>query len=164
MTRTLKVSDNGSGHNSGGALDGEALKRYVDRVANIMQEQKDLAEAIKEICAECDEAGVASKKEVRRRARESLMDPEVLRSQLDRDEEQRRALGWLADTPLGEAAIKEAGKPRRQRNADAEAGKRQGRIHSIEEALEAGRKHLSGDEGLSAGAVPSPFEDDRPEG
>jgi uncharacterized protein (UPF0335 family) len=65
-------------------IDATALKRYVERAAKIMEEQKELGEALKEICGEADEAGVATKREVRRLARESLMDHDVLHAQLDR--------------------------------------------------------------------------------
>ena len=109
MARTLRGANSGAGHNSGErAIDRDALKRYVSRVANVMEQQKELARAVVEICSEADEAGVATKREIRRRAKESLMDPAVLRAQLDRDEELRLALGWLAETPLGINAISRA--------------------------------------------------------
>ncbi len=96
--------ENSIGDNSGGMIDADALKRYIDRAANLMQEQKGLAEDLKEICSEADEAGVATKREVRRLARESLMDHEVLHAQLDRMDALRAALGGFAETDLGRAA------------------------------------------------------------
>jgi hypothetical protein len=104
MARNLK--SDGPGHNSDGALDGEQLKKRVAEAAELMMEQKKLSEDLKELCREADEAGVCSKSELRRRARESLMDPEILEAQLQRDADLRAALGWFVKTPLGEAAVK----------------------------------------------------------
>ncbi len=139
MARTLRTGDNGAGHNSSGMIDGDALKRFVERVASLMKEQKDLAEDIKEVCGECDEAGVASKKEVRRRARESLMDPEILRAQLERDDALRHALGWFVDTPLGAAAVEAAAAPARTRR------RLQGDALPVEEAIAKAQTHLNGE-------------------
>jgi uncharacterized protein (UPF0335 family) len=91
----------------GGAIDAEALKGYVDRVSRLMEEQKSLGEDIAEVCGEADEAGVASKREIRKLARESLMEPEVLQSQLQRMDDLRQALGAFGSTPLGAAAMED---------------------------------------------------------
>lgn len=107
--------ENSIGDNSG-TIDAEALKGYIERAANVMQEQKVLGEDLKEICAQADEAGVASKKEIRRLARESLMDQEVLTSQLERMDALRRALGGFAETPLGTAAVEQLDQRRRRRS------------------------------------------------
>ncbi len=149
MARTLKVSDNGAGHNSG-VIDAAALKRRVERVANLMREQKALGEDIKEEVAAGDEAGEASKKELRRLARESLMDAEVLEAQLDHMAKLRQALGSFAALPLGEAAVKEASNPKR------------GRKDKTEEALDAAKAHLSGEPVNGGWTLSSPraFEDD----
>jgi uncharacterized protein (UPF0335 family) len=90
-----------------GAIDAPALKGYVDRVSRLMEEQKALGEDIAEVCAEADEAGVASKREIRKLARESLMEPEVLQSQLQRMDDLRQALGGFGSTPLGAAAMED---------------------------------------------------------
>ena len=95
-------------HNSEGAIDAEALKRYVSRVSALMEDQAALARDIAEVCTECDEAGVASKRELRRLARESLMETDVLQAQLERMDALRHALGAFITTPLGAAAA-EAG-------------------------------------------------------
>jgi uncharacterized protein (UPF0335 family) len=93
---------------SGGDIDAAALKNYVDRVSRLMGEQKSLGEDIAEVCAEADEAGVASKREIRKLARESLMEPEVLQSQLQRMDDLRQALREFGSTPLGKAAMERA--------------------------------------------------------
>lgn len=92
--------ENSLGDNSG-AIDAAALKRYVERAAGVMEEQRALGEDLKEICTEADEAGVCTKRDLRRRARESLMDPEVLQAQLATAEAQRTALGWFNNLPVG---------------------------------------------------------------
>jgi uncharacterized protein (UPF0335 family) len=112
MARNLQ--SNGPGHN-GGPPDGEALKSYVERAARLMTEQKAIGDDLKELCKECDEAGACSKKELRRLARESLMDPEILQSQLERMDLLRHALAGLVDLPLGQSAMREASKPKRRR-------------------------------------------------
>jgi uncharacterized protein (UPF0335 family) len=110
MARTRKIkaetaqSNNGPGHNSTGMIDRDALKSYVEQAAHVMRQQKELGDAIKEICSEADEAGVATKREIRRLARESLMDHEVLHAQLERMDLLRHALGEFLGTPLGRAA------------------------------------------------------------
>jgi uncharacterized protein (UPF0335 family) len=91
-----------------GAIDAAALKNYVDRVSSLMREQKSLGEDIAQVCAEADEAGVASKREIRKLARESQIEPEVLHSQLQRMDDLRQALGGFDSTPLGEAALARA--------------------------------------------------------
>ncbi len=121
--------ENSVGDNSAGMIDADALKKYVERAANIMQEQKALGEDLKEICAEADEAGVATRKDLRRRARESLMDPEVLQSQLETAAAQRAALGWFRSLPEGSEPTFEdrfesakparRGRPRKDNGAEA---------------------------------------------
>jgi uncharacterized protein (UPF0335 family) len=90
----------------GGVIDAEALNDYVSRVASLMREQQGLADDIKNVCASADEAGVASKREIRKLARERLMEPDVLDAQLTRMQDLRDALRSFVTTPLGEAAVK----------------------------------------------------------
>lgn len=92
----------------GGQINAGALAAYVERVSRVMVQQKELADAIKNICAEADEAGVASKREIRRLARESQMEPDVLRQQLQRMADLRCALGEFEATPLGQSAMQRA--------------------------------------------------------
>jgi hypothetical protein len=74
-----------------------------------MQEQASIGDDIKEICKAADDAGTCTRRELRRLARESLMDQDVLAAQLDRMDTLRHALGQLEDTPLGDAAVSFAG-------------------------------------------------------
>jgi uncharacterized protein (UPF0335 family) len=91
-----------------GVIDAEALNDYVSRVASLMREQQGLADDIKNVCASADEAGVASKREIRKLARERLMEPDVLDAQLTRMQDLRDALRSFVTTPLGEAAMRSA--------------------------------------------------------
>jgi uncharacterized protein (UPF0335 family) len=102
-------------------IDATALKEYVERAARLMTEQRALGVDLKELCKECDEAGACSKKELRRLARESLMDQEVLGSQIERMDALRHALGLFAGTPLGEAAVQRETAPRRRIRKKPEA-------------------------------------------
>jgi uncharacterized protein (UPF0335 family) len=101
-------------------IDRDALKREVERVASLMQEVAGINEDIKEICKAADEAGTCTRRELRRLARESLMDNDVLTAQLERMDTLRRALGQLQDTPLGNAAVKNAEKRSRKPQTDIE--------------------------------------------
>jgi len=94
-----------------GDIDAEAFGQYVARAGEIMRQQKALGDRLKELCAEADEAGVASRSEVRRHARESLMKQDVLQARLERDAALRRALGEYITTPLGGAAARSAEAP-----------------------------------------------------
>jgi uncharacterized protein (UPF0335 family) len=106
-----------------GAIDAQALKGYVDRVSRLMEEQKSLGEDIAQVCAEADEAGVASKREIRKLARESLMEPEVLQNQLQRMDDLRQALGAFDSTPLGAAAMEDLATRRAENIAATEASR-----------------------------------------
>ena len=142
----------------GGAVNAASLARYVERVAAVMEQQKALAEDIAAICGEANEAGVASKRELRRLARESLMEPDVLSEQLARMAALRAALGSYAATPLGEAAlvVRPAPPPASRSLAPKPAkafaeqplGKPRGRPRkAAEDALADARLHLGETEG-----------------
>lgn len=106
-----------------GAIDAQALKGYVDRVSRLMGEQKALGEDIAQVCAEADEAGIASKREIRKLARESQMEPEVLQSQLQRMDDLRQALGAFGSTPLGAAAMEDLATRRAENIAATEVSR-----------------------------------------
>ena len=61
--------------------------------------------AIKEIVAEAKEAGHVPK-HLRQIVRESRLEPDVRKDHLATLDQMRRELGWFADTPLGEAALR----------------------------------------------------------
>ncbi len=145
----------------GGAINASALATYVERVSRLMEEQKNLGKDIAEVCAEADEAGVASKREIRRLARESMMEPDVLQAQLSRMDDLRRALGQFEATPLGQAAVQhesnghdiaatpQVARPKKKfAEQPVTAPRRRGRpsktTPSVDEALALSRQHLGG--------------------
>jgi uncharacterized protein (UPF0335 family) len=109
MARTLKTSENGPGHNSGGS--GSADSIYARRIIRVEEEIRSLKEDVKEIYAEAKEADVRVKPI--RLAVKLYFDPEHVRvaraATQDEAEIIIHALGGYADTPLGEAAIKSDG-------------------------------------------------------
>ncbi len=141
MARSLSADD-GKGHNSGGMIDGEAVKRFVSRVSVLMEEQKAIGDDIKEICAEFAESGHGTSKELRQLARESLKEPEVLSAHLERMDMLRHALGGFADTPLGEAAIDNVA----QFNEEADRRVKGSRRSRSKDAMQAAQDHLNGPE------------------
>jgi uncharacterized protein (UPF0335 family) len=92
------------GHNS---IAGDELKRYIERIERLREQQKALKEDEKEVFAEAKGRGFDVKimrQVIKRRAR----------NKDDIDEEEtlielyERALGQLKDTPLGQAAMARA--------------------------------------------------------
>lgn len=145
MAKTLSAhGDDGS--NIGGAVDREAWRDMVARARNLMIMQKDIGEDLKELCAECDEKGIATKKELRRHARTSLMDQDIVEQQRERDDMLLAALGDFATLPLGESAMRATQRPKRSRGRPR---KNQGH-----EALDRAEAHF-GDED-----DPLPFEEE----
>jgi uncharacterized protein (UPF0335 family) len=81
------------------------LQGFVERINREKDEIAIHNEAIKGIVAEAKEAGIVPK-HLRQIVRESRIDPEVREDHLATLDRMRRELGWLADTPLGEAALR----------------------------------------------------------
>ena len=137
MARSLSSKDS-AGHNSGGIIDGEALRRYVSRAMALLEERDALGEDLKEVYAEAKEAGFVTA-QLRQIVREQRMEPLMLESHLEAMDMLRHALGVLSDTPLGEAAV--------QREQEAPATRKPGRPRSkIADAMQAAQEHLSGNE------------------
>jgi uncharacterized protein (UPF0335 family) len=127
-------------------IDREALERDVERVANLMREQASIGDDIKEICKAADDAGTCTRRELRRLARESLMDHDVLTAQLDRMETLRYALGQLEDTPLGDAAVKSVGKRKPQTDLEDVIGPVPGTRRHDDIAEESGESYSGPDD------------------
>lgn len=89
----------------GGGLAADRLRSIVERIERLEEEKAALAGDIKEVYAEAKGAGFDAKI-IRQVIRERKMEAD------DRAEREhlldlyRRALGMLADTPLGEAALR----------------------------------------------------------
>ncbi len=107
MARSLSASD---GHNSGGMIDGESLRRFVSRAMSLLEERDGINEDLKEVYAEAKEAGFVTQ-QLRQIVREQRMEPLTLEAHLESMDALRHALGGLADTPLGEAAVSAAEAP-----------------------------------------------------
>ena len=85
-------------------IDTEALRRYVDRVVALHEERKDLNGSIAEVYEEAKDAGLVTK-HLRQVVREAMMKADERASQYQVLESYRQALGMLAGTPLGDAAM-----------------------------------------------------------
>lgn len=102
----------------------QALRGYVDRVANLIGERQNLNNDIKEIYEEAKEAGFVTK-HLRTMVREFLMDRNVRQEQYEILDQYRHAIGLLDGTPLGEAAMRRAAevaggtRPKRRRGRPA---------------------------------------------
>ena len=89
----------------GGVVNNEALGRYVERIETLHHERKSLNDDIREVYSEAKEAGLVPAI-LRQIVRERRLDDEVRHDQYALLDTYRRALGMLADTPLGEAALR----------------------------------------------------------
>jgi|SRR5215472_12578831 len=140
MARRLSSrSENGAGHNSSGMTDREGLKRHVDSILKLMGDRDEINDAIKERYENAKEAGFVPKI-LRKIVAELRMDAEVRQEQYNLLDEYRLALGLLADTPLGEAAI-EAAQAEGGEIAQLIPRQRRGRRRSAE-AIRAAQDHL----------------------
>jgi uncharacterized protein (UPF0335 family) len=91
----------------GGVINEQALERYVSRIENLHNERKSLNEDIKEVYGEAKDAGFDTTI-LREIVRERQMEEPARHSRYALLEAYRRALGMLADTPLGQAAMDRA--------------------------------------------------------
>ena len=103
----------------GGVINEQALERYVSRIENLHNERKSLNEDIKEVYGEAKDAGFDTTI-LREIVRERQMEEPARHSRYALLDSYRRALGMLADTPLGQAAM-------RQAEAETTNGTRRGR-------------------------------------
>lgn len=91
----------------GGVIKEGALARYVERVEHLHEERASLGEDIKAVMEEAKNAGFVPKI-IRQMVRERKMEPTELQDHLALLDSYRRALGMLAGTPLGDAAMDRA--------------------------------------------------------
>lgn len=96
------MTEAGPGHNS---IAGERLKSFIERIERLEEEKAGLAEDIKDIYAEAKGTGFDTKT-IRKIVKLRKMDAEKRREEEELLEIYMTALGMLADTPLGQAAIK----------------------------------------------------------
>jgi uncharacterized protein (UPF0335 family) len=91
----------------GGVINEQALERYVSRIENLHNDRKSLNEDIKEVYGEAKDAGFDTTI-LREIVRERQMEEPARHSRYALLDSYRRALGMLADTPLGQAAMRQA--------------------------------------------------------
>jgi uncharacterized protein (UPF0335 family) len=130
-----------------GAIDQEALQRYVGRVISLHQERKTLNEDIAEIYEEAKNAGFVTKI-IRQIVREQQMEEDERLSHYNLLDTYRHALGMLADTPLGAAAMASASRPRPFAEQPIRRGRgrpRKGAADRVDDALSKARDHLGGE-------------------
>lgn len=92
------------------ALSNSDLERFVDRLVDLETDKQAAAQQIKEVLGEAEQAGF-SKKAIRQVVKRKLetADQKAAREQVENDLDlMLAALGMLATTPLGEAALKRA--------------------------------------------------------
>ena len=136
--------------NAGGVINRDALKSYVDRVAKLHDERDELNETIRAIYREAKEAGFDTTV-LREIVREYRTDAEPRSSRYALLDAYRRALGMLADTPLGEAAMaRETAAVERPKPFAEQPIKRRGRPRkngnaAVDDALDRARTHLGGE-------------------
>jgi uncharacterized protein (UPF0335 family) len=126
MARNL--TRNGPGHNSGGMIDADGLRKFVERINNLEADRKVIGDDIKEVYEEAKEAGFVTKI-IRQIARERRLDSGVREQHLALLEAYRAALGDFAGTELGKA-----GEPKQKRS----------RKNAAQDALDKARTHLNG--------------------
>lgn len=90
-----------------GGIAGERLRSFIERIERLEEEKRALAADIKEVYAEAKVTGL-DPAIMRKIVRERRMDKDDLDEQETLLDIYRRALGMLADTPLGEAAMRAA--------------------------------------------------------
>lgn len=113
---------------SDGVVNRDALRSYADRIEHLHDERDDLSNDVREVYREAKDAGFDTTI-LREIVRERRMEPEARHSRYALLDSYRVALGMLADTPLGEAAMSRAsgetprrrrgpGRPRKERPMD----------------------------------------------
>jgi uncharacterized protein (UPF0335 family) len=88
-----------------GGVAGDRLRSFIERIENLEEEKRMLAVNIKEVYAEAKGSGFDTKI-MRVLIRQRRMNKDDLDEQETLLDIYKRALGMLADTPLGEAALR----------------------------------------------------------
>ena len=101
-------SETGVGHNSAHAFVKDQLKAFVERVERLTEEKDTIASDIRDVYAEAKGNGY-DVKALRTIVRLRKQDAAERREQEQILETYMHALGMLAETPLGQAALERAG-------------------------------------------------------
>lgn len=91
-----------------GGIAGDRLRSFIERIERLTEEKRSIADDIKEVFAEAKGSGF-DVPTMRMLIKERRMDKDDLDEQEALLDTYRRALGMLATTPLGEAALRAAG-------------------------------------------------------
>lgn len=90
-----------------GGVSGDRLRSFIERIGRLEEKKRGLAADIKEVYAETKGSGFDTKI-MRLLVKERRMDKDDLDEQQTLLDLYRQALGMLATTPLGEAALRGA--------------------------------------------------------
>ena len=130
-----------------GIVDRDALKRYTDRIVSLRADRKEINETMGGVFKEAKDAGFVPEM-IRGVVRELEMEDEARDTFFATQAAYRRALGLLADTPLGKAAVERAAVPRPAKTfADQPLGRGRGRPRkdAVDDAIAGARSHLGFD-------------------
>jgi uncharacterized protein (UPF0335 family) len=87
-----------------GVIESDALRGYVSRVSQLHDERDEINESIRNVYGDAKDAGFDTTL-LREIVREHRTDAEARSARYAKLDAYRRALGMLADTPLGSAAF-----------------------------------------------------------
>lgn len=90
-----------------GGIAGDRLRSFIERIERLEEERRSIADDIKEVYSEAKGTGFDTKI-MRQLVRLRRMDKDDLDEQETLLDIYKRALGMLADTPLGEASLRMA--------------------------------------------------------
>jgi uncharacterized protein (UPF0335 family) len=140
----------------GQMIDRDALNRYVSRVLRLHEERAALNADISSVYEEAKNAGFVTKI-VRQIVREQQMEADERESHYALLDSYRAALGMLADTPLGAAAMRQAERttaPRPKPFAEQPITRGRGRPRKDKagDAMTRAREHLGIDEAPAGSA------------
>lgn len=110
MARTAPLRRSGAGASktaTGGGVSAERLRSFVERIERLEEEKAAIAGDIRDVYAEAKADGFDTKI-MRQVIRLRTMDAADAQEQEELLEVYKRALGMLADTPLGESAMRRA--------------------------------------------------------
>lgn len=88
-----------------GGIAGDRLKSFIERIERLEEEKRGIADDIKEVYAKAKGVGFDTKI-MREIVKQRRMDQDELDEREALIDLYKRALGMLADTPLGEAALR----------------------------------------------------------
>lgn len=104
----MSEAETRSGHNSNGGIAADRLKSFIERIERLEEEKAALGADIREVYSEAKSTGF-DVKVIRKIIQDRKMDLADLQERDELMRLYRNALGMLADMPLGNAALRNAG-------------------------------------------------------